>query len=789
MKISEQWLREWANPAVEQEQLLADITMAGLEVDGVEAAAAQFSGVVVAEIQSIAAHPDAEKLRVCQVSDGAEVFQVVCGASNAREGLKAPFAKVGAVLPGDFKIKKAKLRGVESLGMLCGASELGFENKLDGLMELPADAPVGECFRQYLQLDDSVVEVDLTPNRGDCLSIQGLAREVGVIYQLDINKPEITAVAATIDTVFPVRIEAEEDCPRYIGRVIEDVDLSKPTPMWMQERLRRAGVRSIDAVVDVTNYVMLELGQPMHAFDRALLDQGIVVRKAKAGEKITLLDESELTLKESDLVIADNSKALALAGIMGAENSGVNQQTKTIVLESAFFAPLAIAGRARSYGLHTDASHRFERGVDYLGQEQAIERATALLLDIVGGKAGPLNIVETAAKPQVSTVTLTAKRLQQVLGLEFKQEQVSTILTALGFEVTASEDAWQCRVPSWRFDISIEVDLIEEIARVYGYNKLPTRQLTVPVEFVARNEGKRNLARVRHQLVAAAYQEAITYSFIEPKLHALFSEIEPIRVQNPISADLSVMRTSLLPGLVNAMQHNRKRQQQRVRLFESGLRFIKQGENTTQTPMLAGLICGSRFTESWHGKEELVDFFDVKGDVENLLSICGHKQVQFKPCQQHFLHPGQSAAVFDQQGNELGVLGALHPELCKALDIQGNVFVFELVLEGLLQGVVPAFKPLSKYPQVRRDLALIVDSAVPSAAIIDLVKEQAGENLLNSFVFDIYQGKGVEEGKKSVALAMIFQHAERSLQDEEVQGIVEQLLSVLSQQLGAELRN
>lgn len=788
MKISENWLREWANPAIDGEQLIADITMAGLEVDAREPVAGAFSGVVVAEIVSIAAHPDAEKLRICQVSDGAETVQVVCGAANARQGLKIPFARIGAVLPGDFAIKKAKLRGVESFGMLCGASELGLEDEIDGLMELAADAPIGSDFRQYLGLDDHIIEVDLTPNRGDCLSVLGLAREVAVLHKTALNLPVIEPVVAQTDTVFPVTINAALDCPVYVGRVIEGVDVSRPTPLWMQEKLRRGGIRSIDAVVDVTNYVMLELGQPMHAFDKAQLSDGIVVRKAKDGEKLTLLDGQELTLKPDALLIADQQKALALAGIMGGEGSGVSDSTTDIVLESAFFTPLQLAGRARSYGLHTDSSHRFERGVDWQGQVRAIERATALLLAITGGKPGPVNVVESAEKPVQKTVLLTEKRLNQVLGLALEKAVVSDILQRLGMAVNEQPEGWLCEVPAWRFDISIEADLVEEIARIYGYNNLPIRKLTAPVAFVARKEAVRPLNRVRHQLVAAGYQEAITYSFIEPSLHALFGDEQPVTVSNPISADMSVMRTSLLPGLVNTLVYNRHRQQSRVRLFESGLRFIQGAEGLEQTPMLAGVICGSRFAETWNAADDSVDFYDLKGDVENLLAVCGQRDATFVPVQRKGLHPGQTAALQGENGVEIGIIGALHPELTKSLGITGSVYVFELSLQLLLQGNVPKFKTLSKFPQVRRDLSVLLDVSVRAQDVVKLIWQEAGALLRDCFIFDVYQGKGIESDKKSVAVALIFQHAERSLQDEDVQGIVDAVVTALTTQWGASLR-
>ena len=789
MKFSENWLREWVNPAITTEELVAQMTMAGLEVDAVEPVAGDFSNVVVAEIVAIEQHPDADKLRVCQVACGEEEpVQVVCGAPNARLGLKAPFAKVGAVLPGDFAIKKAKLRGVPSFGMLCGASELGMEDQLDGLMELPADAPVGACLRDYLNLNDTVIDVDLTPNRGDCLSLLGLAREVGVLNKADVNTVDIPAVSAAIDTILPVSVEAAEDCPRYVGRVIKGIDISRPTPPWLVEKLRRSGIRSIDAVVDVTNYVLLELGQPMHAFDLAKLDGQIRVRKAQAEEKLTLLDGQEITLKPDALVIADNSKALALAGIMGGEDSGVNENTQDIVLESAFFAPIAIAGRARSYGLHTDSSHRFERGVDYAGQVRAIERATALLLAIVGGEAGPIHEVAAQDLSAAKNVTLHRERLAQVLGLDIERAEVTEILERLGMTVVVSNDRWVCDVPSYRFDISIEADLIEEIARIYGYNRLPTRNLTVPVVFIPRQEAISPLQRLRDQLLGLGYQEAITYSFIEPALQARFCDDKPVDVRNPISADMSVMRTSLLPGLINALQHNVNRQQSRVRLFETGLRFQQQADGISQQKSVAGVIYGSRQAESWANDAGPVDFYDIKGDVESLLQACGKANVQFVAGQHKALHPGQTA-VLVEDGEPIGVVGSLHPELVKTLGIAGPAFVFELSLDRILYGNVPNFKALSKFPQVRRDIAVIIDKAVEASRIRSVVRQHAGEWQQECIIFDVYAGQGIEEGKKSLALGITFQHPERSLTDEEIQQAIDAVVAALEKEVSAKLRN
>lgn len=787
MKISEQWLRDWVNPSLSTDELVAQITMAGLEVESVTHVAGVFNGVVIAEIVKVEQHPDADKLRVCQVNIQQEnTVQVVCGAANARVGIKVPFAQVGAELPNGLAIKQAKLRGIESFGMLCGASELGMEDNIDGLMELSLDAPIGIDIRKYLQLDDKVLEVDLTPNRGDCLSVMGLSREIATLNKLAVNLPDFVAVAAQIDDVFPIQLEAALDCPRYAGRVIRAIDIKAPTPLWMTERLRRSGIRSIDAVVDVTNYVMLELGQPMHAFDLAQLDKKIIVRKSLVDETLTLLDGQELSVKPDSLVIADNSKVLALAGIMGGKQSGVNEDTQDIVLEAAFFAQLPIAGKARSYGLHTDSSHRFERGVDHGQQVRAIERATALLLDITGGKPGPVYVASNDVDLNRKT-SLSKKRLEQVLGLPLAEALVTDIFTRLGIQSSFVDDTWYCDVPSYRFDITIEADLIEEVARIYGYNNLPTRSLRVPVSFKARSESTTNLQRVKHQLLALGYQEAITYSFIEPKLQALFSNETPIAVQNPISTDMSVMRTSLLPGLVSALVHNANRQQNRIRLFETGLQFHQVGTEIVQKKFIAGLIYGARDQESWANAAAVVDFYDIKGDVESILASCLKRNISFIMTQHTALHPGQSATLVEN-GEEIGIVGALHPEVIKKLGISGSIYVFELSLEGLLEGNVPKFKALSKFPQVRRDLALLVDQTVLCQQIVDIAKANAGEWQQSCVVFDVYSGQGVESGKKSVAVGLTFQHSERNLQDEEIQVIMENIVKSLDVNLGAVLR-
>ncbi|UVL59873.1 phenylalanine--tRNA ligase subunit beta [Pseudomonas sp. B21-032] len=790
MKFSEKWLRGWVNPQVSRDDLVARLSMAGLEVDSVTPAAGQFSGIIVGEVLSTEQHPDADKLRVCQVSNGSETFQVVCGAPNVRPGLKIPFAMIGAELPGDFKIKKAKLRGVESNGMLCSAAELQISEENDGLLELAADAPVGTDIRLYLDLDDASIEIGLTPNRGDCLSLAGLARDVGALYDVPVTRPQVPAVAATHDEVRPVEVLAPAACPRYLGRVIRNVDLTRPTPLWMVERLRRSDLRSIDAAVDITNYVMLELGQPMHAFDLAEINGGIRVRMAEEGEKLVLLDGQEVTLRPDTLVIADHSRALAIAGVMGGEHSGVAAGTRDIFLESAFFEPISVAGKARSYGLHTDASHRYERGVDSQLAREAIERATGLLLEIVGGEAGPvIDVTSEAHLPKVAPVTLRAERLTQMLGMEMASAEVEQLLNGLGLKTTAGEGQWQVEVPSHRFDISLEVDLIEELARLYGYNRLPVRYPQARLAPQAKAEARGELPALRRLLVARGYQEAITYSFIDPKLFELFSPgVEPLLLANPISNDMAAMRASLWPGLVKSLQHNLNRQQDRVRMFESGLRFVGQLGDLKQQPMLAGVVCGSRLPEGWANGRDSIDFFDVKADVEAVLGFSGSlAEFTFVAGKHPALHPGQTARI-ERDGREVGYLGAIHPELAKTLGLDRPVYVFELVLGEVAEGRLPKFSELSKFPEVRRDLALVAGRDVASSSVLEVIRDNAGEWLTDLRLFDVYQGKGIDPDRKSLAVGLTWQHPSRTLNDEEVNTATQNILTSLEQRLNTTLR-
>ena len=792
MKFSEKWLREWVNPEIDSTTLVEQLTQAGLEVDAVEPVAGEFSGVVVGQVKSVEPHPDADKLRLCQVDvAGDELLSIVCGAANVRQDLKIPVAVVGSVLPGNFKIKKAKLRGVESFGMLCSSKELGLAESADGLMELALDAPVGTDIRVYLDLDDLAIDVDLTPNRSDCLGIAGIAREVGVLTGSDVTDWPQEVVTEETDTHLAVEVKARADCPRYVGRVIENIDVNALTPVWMQEKLRRSGLRSIGPVVDVTNYVMLELGQPMHAFDLDKLNGGIKVRSSQQDEKITLLDGQEVTITDNTLVIADQSSPLALAGIMGGQDSSVDDQTKNIFLEAAFFNPLAIAGRARGYGLHTDSSHRFERGVDPELPRLAIERASALLLTIIGGQVGPITeVVSEADLPQTQVIKLRADRIKRVLGIHIDAGQVEDQLTRLGLTVEKNDECWQVTVPSFRFDLAIEVDLIEELGRLYGYDKLPQTRPQGTVLTTDISEHTLATHRLQSLLVDRGYQEAITYSFVDPTIqqHLAVEGEQAIELANPISADLSMMRTSLWPGLIQALVYNLNRQHERVRLFEVGRIFKGTKDNVEQHRQIGGVLCGSRYAEQWSEKQRPVDFFDAKADVEALLAVGGEGNIRFVAEQHPALHPGQSARVYKGE-QAIGWLGALHPRLNKPLDLKTRVYVFELALSAVLKAQVPAFESVSKFPALRRDLALIVDTQTTAGEIDHCLNGIRSDILKGIQLFDVYSGDGVELGKKSIAVAFHLQHKERTLTDEEVESLMQSMAQILQEQIGAVIRS
>jgi phenylalanyl-tRNA synthetase beta chain len=791
MQISVAWLRSYINPAISTEELVEQLTMAGLEIGSVEPAAAQFSGVVVGEVVAMQQHPDADRLRVCQVAVGAaEPLQIVCGASNVRVGLKIPAALCGAVLPGDFKIKKSKLRGEESFGMLCSEKELGLAADAHGLMELADDAPVGVDIRDYLSLDDVIIEVDLTPNRADCLCVEGLAREVAVLNKMDWSTTQVNNAPISHQDVLTVSVADTAACPRYLGRLINGVNAKAVTPLWMQERLRRSGLRSLGPLVDVTNYVLIELGQPLHVFDAQKLSGGITVRRAKADESLTLLNNQVIQLDTEALVIADDQQALALAGIMGGSNTAVNDETQSVFLECAFFAPEAIAGKARRFGLHTDSSHRFERGVDATLQTRAIERATQLIIDIAGGSVGPITEVTTdATLPQRPAVFLRRLRIEKTLGIVLADEQILDIFQRLGMTAQTQADGWHIVPPGFRFDIVIEADLIEEIARVYGYNNLPSSSLLMRSELSRATEAVLDIDRVKDLLVDRGYQEAITYSFVDEEIQkAIAPEMEVIRLKNPISSELAVMRTTLWCGLLKAALYNTNRQQNRVRLFETGLRFFKKDGETQQQKMLAGLVLGGAYSEQWGLQARKVDFFDIKADLQALFVLTGC-EVQFLSAQQSALHPGQAAEILSSDGDSIGWLGMLHPTLEKQLGFDTPVFLFEMDQNLVLNKRIPVFKSLSKYPSVRRDLALIVKEDVAVQAIISCIKGSAETALQDVIVFDIYRGKGVDEGSKSVALSLIMQDDTQTLTDSEIDAIVGRLLTLLTEQMNAKLRD
>lgn len=807
MKFSESWLREWVNPALSSDELAHQITMAGLEVDGVDPVAGEFTGVIIGEVVECGPHPDADKLQVTKINLGdygnGELVDIVCGAPNCRLGLKVAVATVGAVLPGDFKIKKAKLRGVPSFGMLCSESEIALSDSSDGIMELANDAPIGTCLREYLDLNDVTIDVDLTANRGDCLGIKGLAREVGVLNSKSVNEVEIKAVVPTIDDVREITIDAIEACPRYLGRVIKGINPKAQTPLWMVEKLRRCGTRAIDPVVDVTNYVLLELGHPMHAFDLAKIDGAINVRFANKDEKLTLLDEKEVSLNEKTLVIADapangEGKALAIAGIFGGLDSGVTSQSIDIFLESAFFAPLAILGKARQYGLHTDASHRYERGIDPTLQHDAIERATQLLLDIVGGQAGP--IVEAKSEeniPQTKDVTLRREKLDSRIGHHIEDDKVSEILTRLGFNVseTGEDNAkvWQVVVPAYRFDIKIEVDLIEEVARIFGYNNIPNVSPKASLKMVANKEATIELSKLKQTLVNRDYQEAITYSFVDPKVQSLIHPDQDVMtLPHPISSEMSVMRLSLWTGLLQSVVYNQNRQQGRVRLFETGLRFVpdESAENgVRQQNMIAGVISGQRVDEHWDMEKAATDFYDIKGDVEALLSLtCDVNAYEFSKAEVAALHPGQTAQI-TKEGQLVGFVGALHPELERKLGLNGRTLIFELLLTEILGQKIPEACAVSRFPANRRDLAVVVKEDIDAKKVLQLIEKVGGNYLIDLNLFDVYQGQGIEEGYKSLAIALVLQDTNKTLEEKDITDVIDRVVDSLQTELNASLRD
>lgn len=800
MKISEQWLREWVAVHQDVKALAERLTLAGIEVGSVgPVASSPLDGVVVGEILSLAPHPQADRLRVCQVNAGKKTpLTIVCGAANAAAGLKVPAALAGTTLPNGTRIAVSTIRGVESAGMLCSAAELGFEEASQGLLVLDASARPGMPLRKYLALDDHQIEIELTPNRGDCLSIAGLAREIAALTGVRHTPVRVRPATVRARRKLGVTLTAKSACARYAGRVIEGVNPQAATPMWMKERLRRAGVRSIHPVVDITNYVMLEFGQPMHAFDLERLSGDIQVRMARKNEALMLLDSKSLTLEAADLVIADARGPVALAGIMGGQNSAVSDTTHDLFLESAWFRPAAIGTRARHHGLHTESSHRFERGVDPALQRIALERATALLLSICGGRAGPVSeTIARAQLPKSPAILLRAARSKRVLGMSLPAKTVEGTLRRLGMRVAKAarhqgEPAWKVTPPTWRSDVAIEVDLIEELVRVQGYDKVPARMPVSTLAMRPLSESRITEDRLRTVLVDRDYQEAITYSFVDPVLQALITpELRPVTLANPIASDMAQMRATLWPGLIKAALHNQNRQQERVRLFEIGRRFLPgSGGSTREQTVLSGIATGSVYREQWGLKPRPVDFFDIKSDVESLLALGGQREVLFRPANHAALHPRRSAEVVlaDSGAIVVGLIGEIHPELQKKTGLEQSVILFELELDPLQAAIAPKFREISRFPAVRRDLAVVVQEEVAAQAVLDSVRSVAGALLINLELFDEYRGEGIDSGRKSLALGLTFQDTSRTLNDKDVELAVGRVITVLGTQFDARLR-
>lgn len=780
MQFPESWLRSLVNPALDTAQLAHAVTMAGLEVEALTPAAPPFNNVVVAEILSAEKHPDADRLRVCQVDVGeAAPVTIVCGAPNAAAGLKVPCARPGAQLPG-IEIKVTKVRGVESFGMLCSTRELGLEGAAEGLMVLPDDAPVGEDFRRWLNLDDTLITLKLTPNRADCLSMQGLAREIGAITGAEVHLPQIAGVESRIQDTLPVQLNAPEACPLYLGRVVRGINAQATTPRWMAERLERSGIRPLLAPVDITNYVLLELGQPMHAFALSRLNGGIEVRLARAGETLELLNGQTAELAPDMLVIADAGGPVALAGIMGGLPTSVERVTVDVFLEAAFFAPAAIAGRARRLGLSTDSSHRFERGVDFGATRQAMERATQLLLEICGGQAGPITEV-AAALPRRDSITLRLARLARVAGVGIDADSVMRGLVALGAGVERQDDRLIVTPPSFRFDLAIEEDLIEEAVRLYGYDNIPAQPPAAPSRMLPQDETLLADDTLRQMLVGLDYQEVITYSFVDPAWEtALDADARPLPLANPLASQLSAMRTTLWGGLIETLRHNLNRQQSRVRIFELGRVYRSQ----TEQPMkLGGLVYGEVLPEQWGAAARRVDFFDLKGDLEQLF---GHA-LDARPGAHPALHPGQSAEIW-AEGRAIGWIGTLHPRLVQAFDLPAAPVLFELDSGVLAQRPLPRHATLSRFPLVRRDLAFVLDAHTPAGELLAVLRDAAADAVRAIEVFDEYRGKGVAENQKSLAIRVVMQDTERTLTDQGVEDAVQKLVDAALRQCNASLR-
>ncbi|HEY9194432.1 MAG TPA: phenylalanine--tRNA ligase subunit beta [Methyloversatilis sp.] len=788
MQFSEKWLRSFVDPAIDTAALSHLLTMAGLEVEELDPAAVAFTGVVVAEVLSVAPHPDADRLRVCQVDAGGEPLQIVCGAPNVAAGMKVPCATVGAKLPG-IDIKRAKLRGVESSGMLCSARELGISDEASGLLALPPDAPVGTNIREYLDLDDNVFVIKLTPNRADCFGMVGVAREVAALTGAPLHLPTVAAAPVTLSEVLPVKVEHKDLCGRFSGRVIRGVNAAAVTPDWMKRRLERAGMRSIAILVDISNYVMLEMNRPNHVFDLDRVQGGLHVRWAKEGEQLTLLNDQTITLTPDCGVIADDAGVESFAGIMGGASTACSLETRNVYVEAAFWLPDAIQGRARRYAFSSEAAHRFERGVDFADTVAGVERVTQLILELCGGQAGPVDDQVTAL-PSRDPVRLRPARAARVLGLSFSDDEIAGHLTRMGLDFVRDGADFVVQPPSWRFDLRIEVDLIEELARLHGYDNIPTHPPVGRIAMPELPEARRSASSLRHLLADRDYQEVINFAFVERRWERDFAGNEmPVVLANPIASQMSVMRSTLIGGLVDNVATNRRRQADRVRVFEIGRCFARDAAalpvpGFAQTLRIAGLAWGGLQGEQWGSAARAADFFDVKADVEALLWPL---QATFEVVRHPALHPGRSASI-SLEGRPLGVIGELHPELVQRYDLGSAPVLFELDIDPLLAVNMPAYRTLSKQPSVRRDIALLVPRSTAAALVLNGLRGAAPAIVTEIALFDLYQGKGIADAEKSFAFRIVMQDTERTLADAEVDAAVHDLVMYAQREFGAKLR-
>jgi phenylalanyl-tRNA synthetase beta chain len=792
MKVSENWLREWVNPALDGQQLASLLTMAGLEVDAINPVAGQFDHVIVAHVINVQSHPQADKLSLCEINTGKNpLLKVVCGAQNVRPGLKVALAQVGATLPGGLLIKESQLRGELSQGMLCSAAELGLLDSAEGIIELDDDAPIGMDLRDYLSLNDQVLDIDLTPNRADCLSVIGVAREIAALTQLPLRAAPAESVVPEIDEQKNIQLQASEACPHYCGRIIRNINSQAVTPLWMRERLRRSGIRSIHPVVDVTNYVMLELGQPLHVFDLNKLKGDMIVRYSHDNEAIELLDGQQITLKENVLVIADSKSPLAIAGVMGGSVSAVDETTMDVFLESAYFNPVAIAGVARRYGLFTDSSQRFERGVSPELQMMALERASALLLEIAGGNAGPLTeVVDAKHLPRRNPVAFNPAKVKQLTGLDIDEATMKQMLQGLGMSVTKGDLYWEVTIPTHRFDLRLDVDLIEEIIRLYGYDKIPGDKMITTVQAGVINPYESLSLRLNHFFTARGYHETISYSFVDPELQdVLYPEAQPLTLLNPISSELSRMRVGIWSGLLASMIYNIHRQQMAIKFFENGVVFELSDGKIVEKACFGGLLTGESGAMSWNEGTRKYDFYDMKGDLQALFSSLQLNDVSFESSEHEALHPGKSARMLvDNQ--PIGWCGVLHPRITEALDLHEEVILFELKLEALLSTKAPRYQQISKFPQIRRDLSLLVDENITVSQLQNAVRATVNQNWLKSFdVFDVYTGESIPAGKKSLAVALTLQDDNRTLVDHEINEVISAIIKKLGDEFAITLRD